>query len=296
MEIRKDSYLLDILLIEESSEKAFVFQKFLDKLPKKYQLTHVSSLEKALNQLNKKKFSLIFTHLYLPDSQGLDTLLALQKRSNSIPIIVIGNASEEIFAREAIHRGAQDYLPQEEVNASLLQRVIEYAIERQQLQDNLKVLSFTDELTSLYNRRGFLTLLEQQIALAQRLKKGFYLFLIDLDHLKQINDSLGHSAGDKALIHTAECLRSCFRHHDILGRIGGDEFAAVAIHAANESGKYLKNRLLKKVEAHNSAAPDLFKLSLSIGTVHYDGTSEKGSEALMHEADLDLYKEKKLTH
>ncbi|MFZ0564696.1 MAG: diguanylate cyclase [Chlamydiales bacterium] len=296
MEFRSGDILFEILLIEENFEKAFVFQKFIDQLPTKFLITHVQSLKQALDQLNEKKFYLIFTHLFLPDSQGLETLLHLQKRANSIPIIVIGNSSEEKLAKEAVHRGAQDYLPQEEMNTSLLQRVIDYAIERQQLQQNLKILSFTDELTSLYNRRGFITLLEQQIALAQRLKKGFFLFLIDLDHLKMINDSFGHNAGDKALISTANCLRASFRHHDILGRLGGDEFGAVAIHAIAESGDYLRERLNKKIEAYNRETQDSFKLSLSIGKVYYDGVGETTTEELLHQADLQLYKEKKLTH
>jgi diguanylate cyclase (GGDEF)-like protein len=286
--------VLNILLIDDSQEGVVLFQKMLEQSPKMYQLTHALSLEKALTLINGNSYSLIFIDLFLPDMQGIDTLLTLQQKVDSVPIIVIGR--DEKIAREAIHVGAQDYLPKEEINLGLLERVIEYAIERQQHRENLKALSFTDELTSLYNRRGFMTLLEQQISLSKRIRRGFYLFVIDLDHLKQINDTFGHPMGDKALISAAQCLKASFRRHDVLGRIGGDEFAAVAIYSISDSGEYLKRRLFENIEAYNTHSKEPFQLSFSVGGIYFDGLHEATLDELFKEADNELYKEKKLTH
>jgi len=287
---------LNVLLIDDNLDDVLLFQKTWKQLPKKYQLTHVRSLKKAFILLNGTPFNLILLDLSLPDSQGIDTLSALQQRVSSAPIIVVGCLSDQKNSREVIHAGAQDYLSKEEITPNLLERIIEYAIERQLLRESLKTLSFTDELTSLYNRRGFMTLLEQQIALSKRIKKGFYLFAIDLDHLKQINDTFGHPTGDKALISAAQCLKASFRHYDVLGRIGGDEFAVVAIYSVNGSSDYLKKRLFENVEAYNTQAREPFQLSFSVGAVYFDGIHDSTLDDLFKEADLELYKDKKLAH
>ncbi len=89
------------------------------------------------------------------------------------------------------------------------------------------VLSLVDELTGLYNRRGFFSLAEHQFKLTKRNHKSMVLFFGDLDELKTINDTLGHFEGDQALIDTANLLRKTFRETDIMARIGGDEFVVL---------------------------------------------------------------------
>jgi diguanylate cyclase (GGDEF)-like protein len=91
----------------------------------------------------------------------------------------------------------------------------------------LQTLSITDELTGLYNRRGFFTLAEQQLKQSIRDNKGIYLVIADVDHLKNVNDNLGHHEGDVVLIKSANILRDSFREADIIARIGGDEFVVL---------------------------------------------------------------------
>jgi PAS domain S-box-containing protein len=93
--------------------------------------------------------------------------------------------------------------------------------ERNEMEEELRMLSLTDELTGLYNRRGFLTLCEQQLKMANRAKQGVYMLYADVDGLKKINDSLGHKEGDYALINTARVLTDTFRESDIIARLGG---------------------------------------------------------------------------
>ena len=110
-------------------------------------------------------------------------------------------------------------------------RFIHYAIERHHLQKTIRDLSLTDELTRLYNRRGFLALAEQHLREQKRNERDFVLILADLDDLKKINDNFGHPEGDFAIRKAAEALTSTFRKSDIIARIGGDEFAVLAMEA-----------------------------------------------------------------
>ncbi|MCX5799650.1 MAG: PAS domain S-box protein, partial [Proteobacteria bacterium] len=99
------------------------------------------------------------------------------------------------------------------------QGIIKDITERKELEEQLQVVSLTDELTVLYNRRGFFTLAQQQMKVAERTKKDMLLFFADLDKMKQINDTLGHQEGDKALIEVAAILKEVFRESDIIGRM-----------------------------------------------------------------------------
>ncbi len=291
--------LLSILIVEDDPDDLVFLTTSLQKLQSKGIEPHLkitATLEEAIKALNEREYNIIITDLYLPDSKGITTFIEIQKRADAVPIIIVGKAAEEELIREAVKLGAQDYIPKADLNINLLSRIIHHAIERHRLHESLKALSFTDELTGLYNRRGFITLIEQQMSLARRMKKGFYLFLIDLDYLKQINDTYGHLMGDRALIDTAQCLRFSFRHHDIIGRIGGDEFAVVAINATFENGDHLKEHMHEKVRQYNQHIHDPYQLSFSIGKAYYDGIQEISLDGLLQKADNELYREKRLTH
>jgi diguanylate cyclase (GGDEF)-like protein len=180
---------------------------------------------------------------------------------------------------------------QSQPNNKLLMRAVHCALKQHVLQARLSSLALTDELTGLYNRRGFLCLSEVQLKLARRSGCDMVLFFLDVDGLKQINDSFGHSEGDAALIRTAEALRMTFRKSDVLARLGGDEFGALAIEASGFSKAAILARLresLKKVSAQQPS----YSLALSVGVAQF--TFEKGSLAeLMLLADQAMYQAKR---
>ncbi len=161
------------------------------------------------------------------------------------------------------------------------------------LEKNLEKLSLTDELTGLYNRRGFIMLATQQIKIAERAKKGMLLFFIDLDHMKDINDSLGHQAGDMAIIEAASIMKDVFRESDILGRIGGDEFAVLAIDTTDEIKNILITRLNKTIATYNSIKDRKYMLSFSVGVSCYDPNNPVDLDTLMSSADDLMYREKR---
>ena len=156
----------------------------------------------------------------------------------------------------------------------------------------LIALSLRDELTGLYNRRGFMTLAEQQLKVANRAKKGLLMIFADIDGMKDINDTLGHMQGDSALIDTAEILRKTFRESDIIARYGGDEFIILSIENTESGAELFENRLREHLEYHNKHESSTYTLSLSTGFARYDPENPLSIEDLLVEADHIMYDKK----
>jgi diguanylate cyclase (GGDEF)-like protein/PAS domain S-box-containing protein len=166
--------------------------------------------------------------------------------------------------------------------------------ERRRTDAMLRSLSLTDELTGLNNRRGFLTSAEQNLELAVRNNIGVFMCFIDLDGLKQINDSLGHEKGDQAIIAVAEILKASFRGHDILARWGGDEFAVLALDVANTySEESFAARLKKGLDHFNSKAGSSYPVSFSIGVVRCEPNRIYSLNELINLADERMYAQKR---
>ena len=173
----------------------------------------------------------------------------------------------------------------------LLMRAVRCAVKQYMLQAELGNLALTDELTGLYNRRGFMALAERQLKLGHRSGRGMLLFMMDLDRLKRINDSFGHFEGDRALKHTAYALEETFRDSDVVARLGGDEFAVLAIEATGYSEATIKTRLFECLKAIN---PDQsrYELSLSLGVARFDPSTCTSIGELMMTADQAMYEQK----
>jgi len=161
---------------------------------------------------------------------------------------------------------------------------------RKQMEEELRALSLIDELTGLYNRRGFLTLVKQQTKIAERMKKEMLLIFADIDKMKLINDTLGHKEGDRALIDAANILRKTLRNSDIIARFGGDEFVALAMEACDEHAEIIYSRLQDNIKLHNEKEVRSYKISLSLGFVCYVPGSS--IEELLLQADQLMYEDK----
>jgi len=158
------------------------------------------------------------------------------------------------------------------------------------LQAELGNLALTDELTGLYNRRGFMALAERQLKVGRRSGRGMLLFVMDVNRLKQINDSFGHFEGDRALKRTAEALEETFRDSDVVARLGGDEFAVLAIEASGHSEATIKTRLF---ECLKSMSGEHYEISLSLGVARFDPRNRSSIEELMAKADRAMYVQKR---
>jgi diguanylate cyclase (GGDEF)-like protein len=160
------------------------------------------------------------------------------------------------------------------------------------MEKEIRDLSLRDELTGLYNLRGFHILAEQSLRLAQRSRAPFSVLFIDLDNLKQINDLHGHSVGSSTLAETGELLQATFRESDVLARIGGDEFAVAGqfSHAAIIAA----TQRLRDASAHRNAhAGPRAPLSFSIGHVTSEQARNEPLKTLLSKADEAMYQEKR---
>jgi two-component system cell cycle response regulator len=283
-----------VLVIEENQpEYAPWFQLVSTGLNTgQFQAERVASLSSALGLLEKEPFDVILLDLALPDSVGVATFSQICVRVPEVPIVVTSALENKNHAIEILREGAQDYLVKGEINVRQLQRTVLYAIERHRSRVLLQQLSFNDELTGLLNRRGFLSMAQQQLKIAQREDWQLVLLFADLDSLKNINDNFGHTEGDRALKSIAAVLKKTFRTSDILARLGGDEFIVLALNAPAAGVQTMTSRLQKNLDLHNSQNR-YYQLSLSIGIAQFDPKRVSSLDSMIMEADKALYENKR---
>ncbi len=165
--------------------------------------------------------------------------------------------------------------------------------ERKRAEAAIQTLSLADELTGLYNRRGFMAFCQQHLNNIRRTNKGIVMVYADLDGLKGINDSFGHKEGDRALVKTAELLKETFRTSDVLGRLGGDEFTVLAAVDPDGGKERLMARLVEKFENYNALKVSPYDLSISIGLAQLDSDANQSMEDLLAAADMAMYENKR---
>jgi len=166
---------------------------------------------------------------------------------------------------------------------------------RKEQEQHLREMAILDELTGLYNRRGFITLATQQLKAAHRSRRSALVLFADLNNLKRINDTLGHADGDQALIDAAHIFNRTFRESDVVARVGGDEFAILAIETDQGHLDTIRSRIEAALQLANSDRGRAFQLSLSIGAASYDPSGNNTIEELLAWADRAMYEQKRAT-
>jgi diguanylate cyclase (GGDEF)-like protein/PAS domain S-box-containing protein len=175
--------------------------------------------------------------------------------------------------------------------------------QQKETEEALRRLSTTDELTGLYNRRGFFLVAEQQRKVATRKKAELLLLFIDIDDFKRVNDLYGHLEGDQVLADMGQLLRSCYRDSDILARVsetedvvarmGGDEFVVLAIDAGEDGDRILVTRLREKLAIYNEERRAPYRVSLSVGAVRVPPDPANTVDAILAAADRLMYQDKR---
>ncbi len=227
---------------------------------------------------------------------GADDIVELCRRHNETqPVAVIGLLRQDCLLRttEALNAGAQECLVLGDLSPARLERSLRQALERQRVQQRLADLALRDDLTGLYNRRGILALGDYQRRQCLRSGRTLVVVAVDVDGLKTINDTWGHQAGDQAIAGTAAILRCTFRESDIVGRVGGDEFLAIAVDADAAAAHRMQKRLARALKAHNVRQTTAFPLSFSVGTSVLIPPASPSLADLISRADSELYRAKR---
>ena len=285
--------MISLLLVEDDPKEALVIKNMLKEgLQNQFTLEHSRSLSHALDLLKQNQFQGIILDSHLPDGKSFESIPQFLQLCPDAPILILSSVEEEDQAIQAVKSGAQDYLIKGQTSSSTLCRAIRYAMERQRATQRITQLAHYDHLTGLANRGLFYERLNCAVARCHRNDTAIALMFLDLDHFKDINDTLGHECGDSLLKTVAARIKKCIREIDTGVRLGGDEFAVLLEQIVSiEDVASVAQRIL-----HLLAQPVIIKQhqlhvtgSLGITIYPWDGAN---SQELLSHADAAMYRAK----
>ncbi len=297
-----------ILLVEDSKSQANFANEFLKKAG--YEVVWVEDGKSAIKTALTGNVDVILLDVNLPDMNGNEVCRVLKSREDTrlIPIIMLtvkGTINDKVAGFQA---GADDYLPKP-YNENELNARIYSCLRTKQLQDELRkknteleellkkleILSRTDQLTELFNRRHFEDALKQEFAKTMRFGTPICCLMIDVDLFKKINDTYGHHIGDAVLKETAEIIKANIRDIDTVARWGGDEFILLFPQTKKEEALIPVERIRKSVAEHvfPDIKTDKVTLSIGVGSAPNEDNKIDTVEKLVQLADLALYEAKK---
>ena len=284
---------LNLLLIETSEAEAHQIVVALSTLGYGVNAARADTAERLVSELARTSWDLAIANYTLSALTAERALAIVREHAGDLPFIFISSASGEEAAVEAMRIGAQDYI----LKGSLARlgaaverelREAEVRRERQRQSQRMEYLAYHDELTDLPNRALLNDRLHQSILTARREARPLALLALDLDGFKEINDSLGHHAGDHVLQVVASRLRNVLRESDTVARLGGDEFAVVLPHTDTAGAELAATKLLQEIEAPMvfDGRPLTVRASIGIAEFPGHGTAE---QELLQKADLSMY-------
>ena len=309
----KPTVAIKILIVDDTPDNLRLLTQILES--EGYCVYKALNGKMALQGVCRNPPDLILLDIRMPDMSGYEVCQQLKASTTTahIPIVFISALDQMDEKVRAFEVGGQDYITKPFHPLEVLMRVKNQLLIRQQHQqlqkqnqcleqeiaERLKVeaevrqLALTDELTALYNRRGFFLLAGQQLKMAQRTQLPCGLLFADVDGLKQINDTFGHEIGDRVIVDAAQLLKQTFRDADIIARLGGDEFA-VLISDYSDALDVLCLRLQANIDQFNQAASRCYQLSMSVGIQVCDFIDDASLEQLLTQADKLMYEHKRL--
>ncbi|WP_019528659.1 diguanylate cyclase [Dasania marina] len=285
-----------ILYIEDSASTAFLVTSTLE--DNGYHVDHFLTAEEGIEAFDDNYYDLLLTDVVLADLSGLVVVRAVRdsvsEDKKSTPIIAISSFNDNARKLELFSAGINDYVSKPVMNEELLARIGNLVKSRQLLtslnnkQEQLERLALTDQLTSLYNRHYLMDMAPKRIQQAQRQKQFLCLMVVDIDFFKAINDTHGHSVGDKVLQAVAAQLVSGVRWEDIVARFGGEEFVVLLDHCSFQDAINIAEDLRQSIEKLKPAGIDV-SASFGLATLKED---ENDFASLFSRADEAVYEAK----
>jgi diguanylate cyclase (GGDEF)-like protein len=287
-----------ILLVEDSLTTAAMISKYLSE---RYVLVQTKDGADAWEVIKSNlDIGLVLTDLNMPNMTGHQLLVQVRRselaRISHLPVIVMTATDDKVDRNLSFLNGANDFVTKPIDEMELLARVnVHYNLantirELETSKAALAIQATTDPLTRLRNRRSFFEKAEEQVALYRRYKSDLSLMMIDIDHFKNINDTLGHDAGDEVLKHLATILTSMVRQVDVLARLGGEEFAILLPDTKRLGAAVLAERTRAAIEKNElSYNGKVVQLTASIGVASISTEGVNSIGELVRIADQRLY-------
>lgn len=257
-----------------------------------YEVLLAADGEASLAIAHAERPDLILMDQYMPRLDGLGALEKLRADpvTEDVPVILVSGRADESIRVRGLDLGAVDFLAKPFSEQELRAR-IDRTLRLVRSQSALRELAETDPLTGLANLRAFRARLDEEVKRARRYRTPLTCVMADMDHLKSINDQLGHAAGDLAIGAVARTLAEELREADFGARYGGDEFVLLLPHTGKEEGRVFAERLCTRLRnAPLSVAGRRILLGASFGVAELrDASSEEAGDELVRAADAALY-------
>ena len=291
-------HIKKILIIDDNAEDQAMYRRYLRLMYQQpIEIITAEKGEDALQFLANGNVECILLDYQLLDMSGLTFLEKVKEaRLLTTPVIMLTGQGNETIAVSALKLGAYDYLVKNDLQPQQLYKAINNAIEKYLLLKKIRVqeaemrfLAYNDYLTDIPNRRRFEDLSAKAVSRAERLKKHCSILLIDIDHFKNVNDTLGHEAGDLLLREVSQRLSAVLRKNDTIARLGGDEFAIIVdLMEKFDDATFVARKILSAMEPCFILNGHELFITVSIGIAVFPA-SGKNISMLMRNADAALY-------
>jgi diguanylate cyclase (GGDEF)-like protein len=284
---------LNVLLIDESERDASALTGELSSAGYDVEATRVDTADALMAALGRQHWDVAISDFTLPQLSGARALALVREHGGDLPFIFVSGTHGEDAAVEAMRIGAQDFITKD--NLARLASAVEHGLRdaaerRERLRESERVayLAFHDELTDLPNRTLLHDRLHQALLEAKREMRPLSLLVLDLDGFKEINDSLGHHAGDRVLQAVAARLRTTLRQSDTVARLGGDEFAILLPITDATGAELAASKILQEIEMPMvlEGKPAFVRGSIGIAAFPEHGS---GEQELLQKSDIAMY-------
>ena len=284
---------LNLILVEESETDASRVLLALADVGHELQATRVDSPEALVTELGRRHWDVAIADYTLKTMSGERALAIVREHAGDLPFIFVSSTMGEDVAVEAMRIGAQDYIMKDSLDrlAPAIERELreaEVRRERRRHSERVAYLAYHDELTDLPNRTLLNDRLHQGILAARRDARALSLLALDLDGFKEINDSLGHHAGDCVLQLVAVRLRTALRESDTVARLGGDEFAVLLPNTDASGAELAASKILQELQAPMVIEGRPLFVTASVGIAAFPEHGV-GEQELLQKADISMY-------
>lgn len=236
--------------------------------------------EHAQAEILSGQYDLVLLDAYTKSQQAFDFLRASQREGASLPVVAL---ADQKLGEEAIALGALDFLTREELQPSVLERCLRYALERNEVNRRLSQINLYDPLTGIPSRQLFRQMLEKEVAAAGAQQSRLALLVINLDGFKKINEGFGHDAGDCLVSTMATRLTHCVRRNDRVARIGGDEFSLILDDCARtEDITLVARKVIEVLSAPCNLEGSSLMISCSVGSAVFPDDAQGADDLLKH--------------
>jgi two-component system cell cycle response regulator len=281
-----------ILVVEDDEDARMVLTELLRP---RYDVDAVGDGETALKRAAELNPDLVLLDLFLPGMDGFGALTGLRRNSKTAdtPVIFLSAQGDAETKSQGLSLGAADYLAKPFSEQELMARV-DRTLKLTAQKEHFRALAQTDGLTGLPNFRSFHARLEEEVSRAHRYGHPLACAMVDLDGLKEINDKLGHAAGNRAIVALADAVREELRDTDFAARYGGDEFVVLLPQTNESQGAQFAERLRRRLIEVSQEAGLPVRGSIGVAAVSADELdSPEAAEDLLRRADEALYRAKR---